>query len=159
MDLSKEQYQELVEKLAEELVLGDMEKTAGIKDIAKGYKNVATGKGVRKAEEVHKWARKKVHEEGTSNENLDALAGSIKSVDREKKKQLAAIAVPAAAATGAAGFGAKKISDHVKEASDALIEAILYKQAALNEREEAGLVAEASEKALNALGYSMFTEE
>lgn len=159
MDLNKEQYQELVEKLAEELVFGDMEKTAGIKGVATAYRDVASGKGVRKAEEVHKWAKKKVHEDGVTDENLDALAGSIKSVDREKKKQFAAITVPAAAGAGAAGFGAKKINDHVKEASDALIEAILYKQAALNEKEEAMLVAEASEKALNTLGYSMFAEQ
>ena len=49
----------------------------------------------------------------------------------------------------------KSSADAVKEAAVALVEAVMYKQAAYMEAEEAELVAEASEMALNHLGYSM----
>jgi hypothetical protein len=52
----------------------------------------------------------------------------------------------------------KDAEERTKNAAEALIEAVIYKQASVNQAYEADLVAEASEKALNALGYSMFAK-
>jgi len=49
-------------------------------------------------------------------------------------------------------------NQQIHEAAEALVEAFIYKQAAISEGNDAALIAEASEAALNYLGYSMFTK-
>jgi hypothetical protein len=65
------------------------------------------------------------------------------------------------AGLGAAGAGtgfAIANRDHAKAAAEALIEGILYKEAAEDDMLNADIVAEASERALNLYGYSRFAE-
>lgn len=100
MKLNQKQYNELVDKLADEIISEGMEVTAGVKDVARGAKEILTG------------ARLK----GNGAEGLVDLA----KLKKEKAKTIAARTGVGLAGAGAVAGGVTGVNTvRKKEASDA----------------------------------------
>lgn len=175
MNITKEQYVELVEKLAEELIGDQMEKTAKTRNDFKEYDGVGDagkrigkyiGAGAALGGVAGAVAGKSPAAAGLGayyGAGIGALGGTLHQTIRDDKSAKKRYADDPKALRDARLLGpqfadSRKQKRSTKEAAEALFEAVLYKQAAFQEKEEAELIAEASEKALNALGYSMFAK-
>ena len=218
MKVNNDQYLELVEKLAEELVSETMEKTAKVDDEGRrsylGLKSIDYYPEYGTEQERRKIMKdaEKGHKAGdigigsAIGAGVGAAAGAGFGSMAHKPGAGAAIGGVLGAVTGA-GYGSsyntsrglkaitkhddevsaqryagdekaikdakrmgpqyadwakkkrdQKAADAVKEAAEALIEAVMYKQAAVDDANEAAIVAQASERALNAIGYSALAE-
>jgi len=164
MELTKNQCNELIESFAAELVM-NMEKTAGlgtasVKNVVKDFGRNISGKAVREAETAEQAAFKgmKGAKKGsgfTASEDWMNKNKALQSAKKERNYTRASTGAQVAIGAGVGvGIHAHNKNKAIKEAAELLIEAVLYKQAATADIDDAVLVAEASEAALNYLGYT-----
>lgn len=120
MKLNNEQYNELVEKLADEIIEDHIEKEAklnfksgGAKKTFNNVKNTFSGRNVKEAvkdynafSEAAKAPKNKI-----TQETLDGLKKDIGKAKVQRGAAIGGAATAGVGATGAAGYGVKKVLD------------------------------------------------
>lgn len=149
-----------------------MEKSAGFRTMVKNYGKHLSGKtrddalyslkndvldtGEALEKEFNAYRKTEVVKDAVRK--TDEMSAKAKKNIASQEKARTATGSIIGAGAGAAGA---TLFNHErnKQAADIYIDALLQKQAALETMAESRLIAEASEKALNRLGYSMFAKE